>query len=399
MNKKATVIIVAMLFILASIALTITLKKNQEPKAGLDDIFSEAQSASGSASEPMPTEDRTGTAGHTQNNSTSSDANSQGENMDDMTPEELVKAAGFSPTIGISWNVEGTMEYNGGEIVTTANIVNGAFKIEKGFSVSLNGVLQECTLEYNGKRTATSTMPKLVFDENETGVLKISFIPNIGKQGDTLEMSLLHSYFPSYLVDEQAELKVYMQATVSILPLANVALKLNVPSTESVDVSKNTSEFKFDTLNSILYNSHNYEDLEDKVLNDTYGANRAVIYSDFSKAFTTEKGEKFDIMSYNATVSVSRGKASPLTVTAYGKPGNKRISVYVNNVLQPVFDGNCYLDFELKQGEQADIPITIDTTRLNEYNNIYVLIKELNDSIDPNEHLIEQSDVHVFVVQ
>ncbi len=317
----------------------------------------------------------------------------------EMTPAELAQAITQTPAIAVSWDVPEAMEYNGNEITTEVTITNGSFKMEKGFSISLNGVLQECAVEKNGKVSEKSTMPVLVFEADESSTFKISFTPNIGKNGETLEMSLLHSYLPSYRVDDNTQIKVYLNGQLSVMSIANVKLNFKADAPYQTQISTSFSGMKQGEINSVLYKSHYFEDMEENVYNDTYEHSRMAIYDAFDKVYSVEKGVFYDDITYTTHLTVGKSSATPMTVTVYGKPGMKRVSFYLNNQPLPVFDGKTYIDVEIKEEEQVELNILLDTTNLPKYNAIYALIKELNETPDPAEHYIIQSSVCVLEVQ
>lgn len=316
-----------------------------------------------------------------------------------MTPEEFLAATSNVPSYSISWNVDEVIEYNGGEVTTEVTILNGSFKIEKGFSISLNGVLQECTIECDGKKTEQSTMPKLIFDAGQERTFKISFIPNIGKTGDELEMSLLHSYLPSYRVTENMETKVLMGQENRVLDALNKTLKLNVDSTNENCITDSFSGAKVDKLNKTLYVSHNYENVEGDIFNDAYEANRVVLYHEFDKVYTVSKGVFYDNVECLTSMTLPRADKTSVTINLYGKPGKRRVCLLINNELQPVFDGKYYADVEFKEGEQVELVVEIDTSNLDKYNSIYALSKELNEVPNSSDHLLKQSDPYVLIVE
>ncbi len=320
-------------------------------------------------------------------------------NEQEMSPQDFATAIKECPAYAISWNVGNIIEYNGGEVTTEVTILNGSFKVEKGFCISLNGVLQECTIEYDGKKTESSIMPKLVFAEGQERTFKISFIPNIGKAGDELEMSLLLSYLPSYRVTDDMEFKVIHGNENSILDVSNITLKLNTDSTNENSITDSFSGTKVGKLNKTLYTSHYYENVEGDIFNDTYEANRAVLYHDFDKVYFVSEGVFYDNIEYLASMTLPRAEKTSVTINLYGKPGKRRVCLLINNELQPVFDGKYYADVEFKEGEQVELIVEINTSDLDKYNSIYAISKELNEVKDSNDHFLRQSSPYVLVIE
>lgn len=392
MKRKIVAILIFVSLLVVLITISVLNFTGNEPHGdNLDDVFnSTTLSQSGNTTIQNSMQEKT-----TENTLTS-----QGqESILEMTPQEMVAATTQAPSLAISWDVEDVIEYKGGEIVTEVTVTNGSFKIEKGFSISLNGILQECVIEYEGIKTKPSIMPIVVLEANRELTFKISFTPNIGKKGEEFEMSLLHSYLPNYKIDDNMQLKVFLRGQHSILTVGNLKLRLNVDSLQSTNVTNNFSGTKTSKLNDVLYTSHYYENVEGDIFNDAYEANRVVLYHDFNKVYTVSEGVFYDYVEYLCSMTLPRTEKTPLTINLYGKPGKRRVCLLINNELQPVFDGNYYTDVEFKEGEQVELLVEIDISDLDKYNCIYALSKELNEVKDPEEHLLKQSDPYVLIVE
>ena len=132
------------------------LKPDDSNGDNLDELFSTTSTTNTST---FQTTENTSTSVTDENNETT-------EHL--MTPEEFLAATSNVPSYSISWNEDDIVEYNGGVVTTEVTILNGSFKMEKGFCISLNGVLQECTIECDGKKTESSIMPKLILAEQST---------------------------------------------------------------------------------------------------------------------------------------------------------------------------------------------------------------------------------------
>ena len=388
--KRIVVIIAFFCIIVLVIATLFKFTTNEFHGDNLDDVFNTNLSQNGNiAIQNNNIEEKT-----TKNHIGEDD----GIITSEMTPQEMVAATTQVPSLAISWNVEDTIEYNGERIITEVTITNGSFKIEKGFSVSLNGILQDCIIEYEGIKTESSIMPTVVLDANKELTFKISFTPNVGERGDEFEMSLLHSYLPNYKIDDNAQFKVFIRGEQSIMTVGNLKLKFNADSLQQTDIINNFSGMKISKLNPILYTSHYYENVEGDIFNDAYEDNRVVLYHDFDKVFSALEGARFDYVEQIRSMTLLRAKNAPVTINLYGKPGKRRVCLLINNELQPVFDGKYYADVEFKEGEQVELVVEIDTSNLDKYNSIYAFSKELNEIKDPNEHLISQSAPYVLIV-
>lgn len=389
--KKKTVSILIIVSLLVVLISVISFMQNDSHGDNLDEIFNSTNSAS---------TNNTTIENSMQGNTNENDIMLQGEaDILEMTPQEMVAATTQVPSLAISWNVKDVIEYDGGEITTEVTVTNGSFKIEKGFSISLNGVLQECIIEYDGFKTDSSIMPTVILEADRELTFKISFTPNIGKKGDEIEMSLLHSYLPNYKIDDEMQLKVFMQGQQSILTVGNLKLCFNVDSTQGSNVTNNFSGAKRSKINDVLYTSHYYENVDGDIFNDAYDANRVVLYHDFDKVYTVSEGVFYDSVEYFTSMTLPRSEKTSLTINLYGKPGKRRASLLINNELQPVFDGKYYADVEFKEGEQVELVVEINTSDLDKYNCIYALSKELNEVKDPEEHFLKQSDPYVLIVE
>lgn len=386
---KKTIITLTLIVAVALIAvISINILKPEDSNGdNLDELFSTTNTTNAST---FQTTENTSISVADENNETT-------EHL--MTPEEFLAATSNVPSYSISWNADDVVEYNGGEVTTEVTISNGSFKMEKGFCISLNGVLQECTIEYDGKKTESSIMPKLIFDAGQERSFKISFTPNIGRNGDMLEMSLLHSYLPSYSVTDDMEFKVIHGNENSILDVANKTLKLNSDSTNEDTITDSFSGAKVGKLNKTLYTSHYYENVQGDIFNDVYEANRIALYNDFDKVYFVSEGVYYDNVEYLAQMTVPRAEKTSVTINLYGKPGKRRVCLLINNELQPVFDGKYYADVEFKEGEQVELVVEIDTSNLDKYNSIYALSKEIKEVKDPNDHFLRQSAPYVLIVE
>lgn len=317
----------------------------------------------------------------------------------EMSPEDFVAAIKNNPTYAISWNVEDIIEYNGGEITIEVTVTNGSFKMEKGVSVSLNGVLQDCVIEYNSTKTEKSTMPTVVFAAEQVLTFKLTFTPNIGNKGDELEMVLVYSYLPNYRITDDSELKVITGIENSISTSGNIILRLNTDSSNSDNIAKNFSDIKISEINPVLYSSHYYQNFEGDIFNDTYEYNRSTLYHDFDKVYTVTEAEPFDHVEQLCSMTLPKATKTPLTINLYGNPGKRRVSLFINNEIQNVFNGKGYADIEIKDGEQAELFVEINTSELDKYNCIYVLSYELNEEFDPMAFNMAQLHPYVLITE
>lgn len=386
---KKTIITLSLIIAVALIAVIgiNTLKPDDSNADNLDELFSSTNTTN--ASESQSTE-----------NTSILITNENEENAEFvMTPEEMVAATKNHPSYAITWNEDEIIEYNGGKITTEFTITNGSFKVEKGFSISIEGVLQECVIECDGKETEKSIMPTLVLEPEQVKYIKISFTPNIGKKGESLEISLLHSYLPSYRVTEDMEVKVFLGQENRILNALNKSIKFNVDSFEENNVTDGFSGAKADKLKETIYVSHNYENIDGDIFNDTNEANRVTLYHDFDKVYLVSEGVRYDNVERFCSMTLPRTEKTPVTINLYGKPGKRRVCLLINNELQPVFDGKYYADVEIEEGKQVELLVEIDTLDLEKYNSIYALSKELDKVEKTTDHRLRQSEPYVLVVE
>lgn len=386
--KKIIIVLTLVVVVTLVIVIGINFFKPDELKGdNLDELFSSTTTTNSNISQT------------TENTSTIKIDSAVANENEELTPEEMVAATTHIPSYAISWNVEDVVEYNGGEVTMEVTLTNGSFKMEEGFSISLNGVLQECVIECDGKKTESSIMPTLIFKEGQERTFKITFTPNIGKKGQTLEMSLIYAYMPNYRVTDDMEIKVIMGNQNSVLSGSNKKLKINADSTSENIITDSFSGAKVGKLNDVLYTSHYYENVEGDIFNDTYEDNRIALYNEFDKVYTVSEGVFYDNVEYLTQMTVPRAEKTSVTINMYGKPGKRRVCLLINNKLQPVFDGKYYADVELKEGQQVELFVDIDTSDLEKYNCIYVLSKELNGDIDPLDHHLNQLQPYVLIVQ
>ena len=290
-----------------------------------------------------------------------------------MSFEDWAKAnASGGPAIGLKWESEDrTFTYSGDKITTELTLTNGDFKIEEGFCIALNGILQKSSIECDGEKTDYEYFPAMAVDANTKKTIRISFVPNTGDKGDKLQMSLVCMYMPSGKVDDNSNIKVLnVTGYRSMNMLGPLTLEMEADAEDPVEVSGNLSAAKASKLKNEFKNMHKYEDVVGNVFNDVFESSRVLLYNDYKRNFDFSEGE------HRTDLIVKRSDNCRLNLVIYGKGGEKRICVMHNNEPVPVFDGKMYYDVDLTEGEQIDIPIDIDTRNIEKYSYITVYVWE-----------------------
>lgn len=151
---------------------------------------------------------------------------------------------------------------------------------------------------------------------------------------------------------------------------------MNADSTSSVSVCSDFSGASIGPYNSKIKNM--FEELSNGV-NDTC---RMFIYNDIDAAIFKDDN---DVDVHSTVVNVDSAKNVPLTIALGKKPGTtQRVSLYINNDAQPVFDGKYYADVKIEDNRQTTLNVSIDTSKLDTWNNMYLVADTLKVTLGEN---------------
>lgn len=303
--------------------------------------------------------------------------------------------------------VEKAIEYTGEPISLKYSVDTGETWNwpDQGIMVFIDGVKQVFSVKNADGEQKNIEMLHL---QNEAGTereFEITLQPNVGKKGDEMYLSIVAVFDPYVNFYTQCDFeykqlnpmhyddngdwicekctKAFNDATFgapsSLTHQSEAMFKLIMKKdapTQTAVVEK-YSGLKTDKLDKLIYDSYEYEDGFGEKFNeyDTIEALVAEIYKDIKDAHYTEWG-----VSYMATRFETKAKQDDeFTINLYGATGKYRISLYVNNEMQKVFDGAYYTDVHVKHGQQAELTVNIDTSKLPEGSNFFYVVYERLD--------------------
>lgn len=297
------------------------------------------------------------------------DSVNQGEG-DPNTPMEKVLADFAIPTQGFavftSYDDPDSFEineYNGGEIEFFYKIGVGMEGESFDIGVVIDGILQDCKIERDGVVSDYKKLHYITLDKYTTATYKVSVKPNTGKAGDTVMLQAFSHMNPYIIIESDTEYYEYGKMMFGTTGFTNV--KMNVDAAYLTDdVCKNYSKVKVNTYNPLVGELFSYKSEEKNVI-------ASMVYTDFNSAvFRDESG----CANQDYFIKADNSSECPIYITLGGIDFDttQRVCIYVNGKPMPVFDGKYYADIPVKAGKQTDIEITLDTTSLDEWNNICV---------------------------
>ena len=279
---------------------------------------------------------------------------------------------------------------------------------DRGVMIFLDGVRQTFDArvgdtEYKGVEMLTL--------ENEPGEVKsveFTFEPNIGKKGDELFLDVMAIFDPDVDYYEQCKTEqkqlfvshwdddndgICDKCSVNIDEISSgpssytrqnetlIRVIMEKDAPVQTEIADDFSGIKVGELNKRIYKSYEYEDSYENIHNDydTMTGLAASIYKDIKDSYFSEWGAD-----YHATRIETKAKENDeFIINLHGATGRYRISLYINNEIQNIFDGKAYADVEVVHGQQAELKVNIDTTKLPKGNNYcYVLFQRLDGEED-----------------
>ena len=279
---------------------------------------------------------------------------------------------------------------------------------DKGIMIYIDGVRQTFDAKVEGKIYKNIDMLHLEKENGHKKEVEFTLEPNIGKKGDTMFLSVLCifdpyvNYYPqcksehkelfvchwdddnnricdkcminideipsgpsSYTIDSQTMIKVVMEKDAPV----------------QTGIVNDFSGTKVDKLNDRIYDGYSYEDSYENEHNgyDEMESLAAVVYKSVSTSYITENG----VDGHRTRIETAAKENDDFIINLHGAAGKYRVSLYVNNELQNVFDGEAYADVDVVHGQQTELNIKLDTTKLPEGDNYcYVLFQKLDGEDD-----------------
>lgn len=275
---------------------------------------------------------------------------------------------------------------------------------DKGVMIFLDGVRQTFDARVNDEVYKGIDMLHL---ENEKGTVRsIEFTlePNVGKKGDELFLDVMAIFDPDVDYYPQCKSKhkqlfvshtdddndsICDDCSVNIDELSSgpstytrqnetmirVIMEKDAPS--RMPVADNFSGIKVAELDKRIYKSYEYEDSFENIHND-YDAMQGVtasVYKDIKDSYIREWG----VECHATRIKTKAKEKDDFIINVHGATGRYRVSLYINNEIQTVFDGAAYADIDVVHGNQTELNVSIDTTKLQKGDNYcYVLLQRLD---------------------
>lgn len=288
--------------------------------------------------------------------------------------EEEQQSKANTPNYGLSAGFsEGDnllLNYNGKPLSFEYSLYNPEASAEWGIEVYVDGILQNITVYSENTSAAQNTNMYVTNLENgERKIIRIEFMPNTGKAGETLELNVCSFLNPDYMIDGTDY--------TSFLPFH----RLSPGYTMKIQMNK-------DAQNPVKVAEFNgrYEEVPQEIIDSFNSINSS---NEIENVY--DRQQIFDICKSDENESVINlsGKRDTLEVFGYGKPGTYRISVYINNQITKAFDGEYYCDAEVKENQKFLIEIPVEVE--NERNHIYIVVLELEDDSDVTNNYIKSN--------
>lgn len=299
-----------------------------------------------------------------------------------------------------------TLTYTGNPITLNYTIDTGESWDwpDRGIMIFIDGVRQNFNARVNDETYQNIDMLHL---QNEPGTVKsieFTFEPNIGSKGDELFLDVMAIFDPDVDYYPQCKSKhkelfvchadaddnrICDDCLVNIdeIPsgpssytrqnetIIRVIMEKDAPM--QTLIADDFSGVKVDELDKRIYKSYEYEDSFENIHNDydTMQGVAASVYKNIKDSYIREWG-----VDCHATRIKTRAKEKDeFTINLHGATGKYRVSLYINNEIQPVFDGSAYADVDVVHGNQSELIFDLDTTKLPKGDNYcYVILQRLN---------------------
>lgn len=258
---------------------------------------------------------------------------------------------------------ETVIEYNGVPITLEFLLHNLNDTADYGIILFVNGIrVMYTTNEHN--QFDFMHIFQLEAEEMERTIM-VTFSPNSASVGNTVTVNIATILNPNYIPVSLDLPKNLMHH--SFLSIAPYNVQINTSDNQKVLVSNiiNMEEpLPQEMEDSFIRDSNDNTDSESSgVINELDNISQFMLFQESLDTIET-------------CYTVQEDVDLKLILSWFGKSGNYRVSLYINNEIVPVFDGNEYLDVEVdrKMIRTRYITIPADIIKnLNEFNHIYFI--------------------------
>lgn len=284
--------------------------------------------------------------------------------------EELMKSVENMQTLGSVMFTDLTNtdlfelpDYNGADLEFYYQMGAGIEAVDYGVGFTLNGVYQFFQLERNGVTTDFATRHIVHIEPQTAPVYKVRLRPSIGKAGEVVKFQNATILDPEARVTKEKDW--YRQSDIQLMTTSpsEITMLQDAPTQTEINTS-----FSGATVGEYI-----------PVFRDwVYISNQTDEYCRSYICYSVE-----DELYYNSrdgalvgapSIDVPRANQVPLTILlGGGEATRQRVSLYVNTQQMPVFDGKYYTDVPIEKGKQTTLTVYLDTSNMEEWNNIFVI--------------------------
>ncbi len=268
--------------------------------------------------------------------------------------------------------------YEGGEFVVSHHISNGSFKTVYGLCVLLDGVFQDFYIidENSKEKSEQSKVLTLTMEKDAEKSFEIHFVPNIGKKGDTLELSVGLYFNYNYTIHEGATFLNYGN-NHDFRDVKCRRIRMDADCKNEERIEEYTSEIM--SINKDVLDVHNYDEPDETII--TY------IYTDSIK----------DGVAGSAIKAVAKSK-NDYYLDLIAPTGVYRVSVFIDHIQQELYDGVKYFDVKTQTGKTSHIKVTLDNTKLSGWHHIYYMVRRIDGQFDYAK-TTTKSDTYILILQ
>ncbi len=263
-------------------------------------------------------------------------------------------------------------EYSGGVMDVDFAIHNMGREFEGGVFLVLNGIFQEFTLSTTENAASEyGYMHTVNIPEKEDVVLKLSFTPNTGSNGDVLGLAVGIMSDPSYTSIYSGWPRYSKYGEHAYSGISGMTVKMNcdsvsMPSAKNITVSKTEiSDGYYDILTASS---------EDDKKAETWKKTHS-----FALYYDTYDFER-DLIVVPETDTVD------LKFDVFGKTGTYRFSVFINNNLVEIEKGSTYIEVSHTDDKVTHVVFPVDISTIPNNSHVYVIVSEFCDDNDSDDY-------------
>ena len=328
-------------------------------------------------------------------------SNSEKTDDEDLTPEDMAAAVTEFPSFAYRFalsekdleneDIDGIdrIEYNGEEINLYCKLTVGGYsKMIVGIRAFINGIAQSLFVA-----NETTDMICTEIEKNESEIVKLTFVPNIGKNGDIMELSFDLIPQPDVIKGEDDYYRSYEDGSGEV---GNISLVMNTDSSNEAEkeICDKYSDLVVSKVNNLIYQSYTADNgIEER--NEYLDHVGFGIYENIDDFVYIEETD--NVICNSRCIKTTASENAQLTINLHGKPGKYRICFLLNGEIQDVFDGKRFTDVTVERNMQTELKIHIDTSKLSKNNKVCFYAQELDDEFNEENHIV-RTDIYQLII-